>query len=72
MQFMATGGVEASRVEVQIWYNAGVSSVGLGSQLFPKELVKEKAYGKMRKHLSVLVSEFDLLKRSTTGSSEVG
>jgi 2-dehydro-3-deoxyphosphogluconate aldolase/(4S)-4-hydroxy-2-oxoglutarate aldolase len=49
------------------WYNAGVSSVGLGSQLFPKELVKEKAYGKMDTHLSVLVSEFDLLKINVAG-----
>jgi 2-dehydro-3-deoxyphosphogluconate aldolase/(4S)-4-hydroxy-2-oxoglutarate aldolase len=64
MQFMATGGVEASREEVQKWYNAGVSSVGLGSQLFPKELIQEKAYEKMGQHLSVLVNEFDLLKRS--------
>lgn len=63
MQFMATGGVEASREEVQKWYNAGVSSVGLGSQLFPKELIQEKAYKKMGTHLSVLVREFDFLKR---------
>jgi 2-dehydro-3-deoxyphosphogluconate aldolase/(4S)-4-hydroxy-2-oxoglutarate aldolase len=67
MQFMATGGVEASREELQKWYNAGVSSVGLGSQLFPKELIQEKAYEKMSDHLSVLVSEFDLLKRTTAG-----
>lgn len=65
MQFMATGGVEASREEVQKWYDAGVSSVGLGSQLFPKELIQEKAYDKMGTHVSVLVSEFDLLKIST-------
>jgi 2-dehydro-3-deoxyphosphogluconate aldolase/(4S)-4-hydroxy-2-oxoglutarate aldolase len=64
MQFMATGGIEANRDEVQKWYNAGVSSVGLGSQLFPKELIQEKAYEKMGKHLSVLVREFDLLKKS--------
>jgi 2-dehydro-3-deoxyphosphogluconate aldolase/(4S)-4-hydroxy-2-oxoglutarate aldolase len=67
MQFMATGGVEASREEIQKWYNAGASSVGLGSQLFPKVLIQEKAYKKMGVHLSVLVNEFDLLKRSATG-----
>lgn len=64
MQFMATGGVEATREDVQKWYNSGVSTVGLGSQLFPKELVKEKAYEKMGEHLSTLIKEFDSLKRS--------
>lgn len=64
MRFMATGGVEASREDVQKWYDAGVSSVGLGSQLFPKELIRENAYEKMDEHLSDLIKEFDLLKRS--------
>lgn len=63
MHFMATGGIEANRIEVQKWYNAGVSSVGLGAQLFCEKLIQEKDYKKIHEHLSVLVSEFDLLER---------
>jgi 2-dehydro-3-deoxyphosphogluconate aldolase/(4S)-4-hydroxy-2-oxoglutarate aldolase len=57
MKFMATGGVEANKEDVQRWYNAGVSSVGLGSQLFPKELIQERAYKKIGAYLSALVRE---------------
>ncbi len=57
MKFMATGGVEANKVEVQKWYNSGVSSVGLGSQLFPKELIQTKAYDEIEDYLSVLVGD---------------
>ncbi len=64
MQFMATGGVEASREEIQKWYNAGVTLVGLGSQLFSKELIQEKAYEKIGEHLSLLVSDFNFLKKN--------
>lgn len=69
MQFMATGGVEATREDVQKWYNSGVSSVGLGSQLFPKQLIEEKEYEKMGVHLSILIKEFYFLKRSTVDAS---
>ncbi len=36
LKFMPTGGVEVSENNIKEWFNAGVSSVGLGSKLFVK------------------------------------
>lgn len=36
---MATGGVEPTQESLSKWFGAGVTCVGLGSQLFPKELL---------------------------------
>ncbi len=36
---MATGGVEPTEESLTKWFNAGVTAVGMGSKLFPKEAV---------------------------------
>ena len=38
-QLMVTGGVKPERENLAAWFNSGVSCVGMGSQLFPKEAV---------------------------------
>lgn len=57
MQLMATGGVEPTKNDIEKWYKAGVSSVGLGAKLFPKEMLLDQEYDKMSKHLEALVSD---------------
>ena len=42
---MPTGGVEPTEASLKSWFEAGVTCVGLGSQLFPKEVLAEKNYG---------------------------
>jgi len=44
VSFMPTGGVEPNRENLQAWFNAGVSSVGLGSTLITKKLIEEKNF----------------------------
>ncbi|MGB8195202.1 MAG: bifunctional 4-hydroxy-2-oxoglutarate aldolase/2-dehydro-3-deoxy-phosphogluconate aldolase [Chitinophagaceae bacterium] len=44
MLFMPTGGVEASRENLDAWFNAGVCAVGMGSKLVSNKLVQEKDY----------------------------
>ncbi|HYF30197.1 MAG TPA: bifunctional 4-hydroxy-2-oxoglutarate aldolase/2-dehydro-3-deoxy-phosphogluconate aldolase [Chitinophagaceae bacterium] len=44
MRFMPTGGVEVNRDNLQSWFNAGVSAVGMGSRLVSDPLVKEKDF----------------------------
>jgi 2-dehydro-3-deoxyphosphogluconate aldolase/(4S)-4-hydroxy-2-oxoglutarate aldolase len=39
LRLMVTGGVEPSRENLSKWFAAGVKCVGIGSNLFPKELV---------------------------------
>ena len=36
---MVTGGVEPERENLQAWVKAGVACVGMGSKLFPKEVI---------------------------------
>ena len=38
---MATGGVEPTEANLCAWFKAGVTCVGMGSQLFPKNLIEE-------------------------------
>ena len=55
---MVTGGVEPSEQNLADWFKAGVACVGMGSKLFPKEVVaaKDSAYiaAKCREALDVI------------------
>lgn len=42
--FMPTGGVDTTRENIQAWFDAGVSAVGMGSKLISKKLMDEKDY----------------------------
>lgn len=41
-QLMVTGGVKPTRENLEAWFNAGVTCVGMGSNLFPKEAIASK------------------------------
>lgn len=41
---MPTGGVSPTEDNLKGWFEAGVTCVGMGSQLFPKEVLVEKNY----------------------------
>ena len=38
---MATGAVEPTEENLSAWFKAGVTCVGMGSKLFPKEAIVE-------------------------------
>jgi len=42
--FMPTGGVDTTRENIEAWFKAGVSAVGMGSKLISKKLMADKAY----------------------------
>lgn len=42
---MPTGGVSPTEDNLKQWFDAGVTCVGMGSQLFPNEVLAEKNYG---------------------------
>ena len=42
--FMPTGGVSLDKDNVQAWFSAGVSAVGMGSKLVSKQLLQDKNY----------------------------
>lgn len=41
---MVTGGVEPNRESLAKWFGAGVVAVGIGSQLFPKDVLASRAF----------------------------
>jgi 2-dehydro-3-deoxyphosphogluconate aldolase/(4S)-4-hydroxy-2-oxoglutarate aldolase len=42
--FMPTGGVDTTKENIQAWFDAGVSAVGMGSKLISKKLMDNKDY----------------------------
>lgn len=42
---MPTGGVEPTEESLGAWFKAGVTCVGMGSNLFPKKLIEAKDWG---------------------------
>jgi 2-dehydro-3-deoxyphosphogluconate aldolase/(4S)-4-hydroxy-2-oxoglutarate aldolase len=45
LMFMPTGGVDVSEENINAWFKAGVSAVGLGSKVISKEVLQNKDYG---------------------------
>ncbi len=46
-RIMVTGGVEPTDENLSAWFKAGASCVGMGSNLFPKEVLKNKEWSKI-------------------------
>ncbi len=42
--FMPTGGVDTTRENIESWFKAGVSAVGMGSKLISKPLMSDRNY----------------------------
>ena len=59
-KIMVTGGVEPTEENLSAWFNAGVTAVGMGSNLFPKEVIKKGEWEKItelcRNSLSIVKS----------------
>ena len=46
-QIMGTGGVKPTRENLEGWFKAGVTCVGMGSNLFPKEVIAAGEWSKI-------------------------
>ncbi|HEX2682639.1 MAG TPA: bifunctional 4-hydroxy-2-oxoglutarate aldolase/2-dehydro-3-deoxy-phosphogluconate aldolase [Ferruginibacter sp.] len=44
MLFMPTGGVDTSNENIESWFNAGVSAVGMGSKLISQYIMENRKY----------------------------
>lgn len=47
LQLMPTGGVEPTEANLSAWFKAGVICVGMGSQLFSKDVIESKNWAKL-------------------------
>lgn len=50
ISFMPTGGVEATKENLEAWFNAGVVAVGMGSKLLTRKLLDEKNFAAIEKN----------------------
>jgi 2-dehydro-3-deoxyphosphogluconate aldolase / (4S)-4-hydroxy-2-oxoglutarate aldolase len=47
LKLMITGGVEGTTENLSAWFSAGATCVGMGSQLFPREMLQAKNWKKL-------------------------
>ncbi len=52
LQLMITGGVEPNEKNLTAWFKAGAMSVGMGSQLFTKEILEKQDWASLEKSVS--------------------
>lgn len=60
---MVTGGVEPTRESLSTWFGAGAVAVGMGSQLFPKDLLQNRAYDQLEATICDLIRIIAELKK---------
>ena len=57
LQLMITGGVEPNEANLTSWFKAGAMSVGMGSQLFTKEILENKEWASLEERVhSILMT----------------
>ena len=56
VQFLVTGGVDATEESVTKWLKAGAAGVGMGSKLITKEALQQKEYEKISSKIKALLS----------------
>jgi 2-dehydro-3-deoxyphosphogluconate aldolase / (4S)-4-hydroxy-2-oxoglutarate aldolase len=64
IKVMPTGGVDDSEQNLRAWFEAGVVSVGMGSQLFTKELLGARDYDKVMRKTREIVNKIKMIKSS--------
>jgi 2-dehydro-3-deoxyphosphogluconate aldolase/(4S)-4-hydroxy-2-oxoglutarate aldolase len=52
---IVTGGVEPEEQSLTTWFKAGVKAVGIGSQLFPKEVLASKDFDTITGKISTVI-----------------
>lgn len=56
IKMMPTGGVEPTEDNLREWFGAGVTCVGMGSQLFRKDWLSEKQYDSLQEKITHTIS----------------
>jgi 2-dehydro-3-deoxyphosphogluconate aldolase/(4S)-4-hydroxy-2-oxoglutarate aldolase len=63
LQLMITGGVEPNEKNFSAWFSAGAMCVGLGSQLFTKEIIEKNDWNQLRQKVSTSLEIIRQLKK---------
>jgi 2-dehydro-3-deoxyphosphogluconate aldolase/(4S)-4-hydroxy-2-oxoglutarate aldolase len=62
LPMMPTGGVEPTEENLSAWFKAGVHCVGMGSQLFKNEWIREGNFQKLKEQISQAIGLVQRLK----------
>ncbi len=62
LKLMITGGVEPTKESLSAWFKAGAMCVGMGSQLFTKEILQTRNWELLTKRVSSALGEIRNLK----------
>lgn len=63
LQLMITGGVEPTKENLNAWFSAGAMCVGLGSQLFTKEVIDTKDWKQLQQKVEQSIAIIQQLKK---------
>ena len=64
LKFMPTGGVDTTKENIESWFKAGVSAVGMGSKLVSKELMASKDYATIENETKKVLEIIQSIKAS--------
>lgn len=62
--FMPTGGVDTTRANIDGWFKAGVSAVGMGSKLISKQLMADKEYATIESETKAVLNLIKSIKNN--------
>ncbi|AEI48697.1 bifunctional 4-hydroxy-2-oxoglutarate aldolase/2-dehydro-3-deoxy-phosphogluconate aldolase [Runella slithyformis] len=65
VKVMVTGGVEPTPESLKEWFGAGVTAVGIGSQLFPKATVEAGNFEEITQKINTLLNFYQTLVTTT-------
>ena len=60
--FMPTGGVDTTRANIEGWFKAGVSAVGMGSKLISKQLMADREYATIESETQAVLNLIQSIK----------
>ena len=63
LQLMPTGGVEPTEANLSAWFKAGVICVGMGSQLFTKEIIQTKNWALLENKVSEALTIINTIRK---------
>lgn len=61
--FMPTGGVDTTKENIEGWFKAGVSAVGMGSKLISKQLMTDKDYATIESNTKAVLNLIHSINR---------
>ncbi|WP_299604060.1 bifunctional 4-hydroxy-2-oxoglutarate aldolase/2-dehydro-3-deoxy-phosphogluconate aldolase [uncultured Aquimarina sp.] len=65
IKIMPTGGVQPTLENLKLWFDSGVSCVGMGSQLFDKNDIKKQNFSKLTGDIKQVIQHIQSIKNQS-------